>query len=241
MVKIEAEGVLVAAKPFSEYDVLASVLTDENGIVRGLVKGGLSRRKRADMQPGSEVHMLWSARLESHLGIMDLSPEINWPGQIMQSASRLAALNTTCELLASVLSERDSAPEIYRGMQAWLQTLSTPYWGEALVAFELALLGALGFALRLDRCAVTGKDTGLLYVSPKSGRAVSQDVAEPYAERLLPLPAFLCGQSQGSTADIVVGLKLTGHFLARYLFSPYERDLPPSRDILMQRLERTIH
>ena len=55
--------------------------------------------------------------------------------------------------------------------------------------YELLLLAELGFGLDLERCAVTGSNDDLVAVSPKSGRAVSAAEAEPYAGKLLPLPA----------------------------------------------------
>ena len=41
----------------------------------------------------------------------------------------------------------------------------------------------------------------LVFVSPKSGRAVSAAAGEPYKERLLALPGFLIGQSHRQQAD----------------------------------------
>jgi hypothetical protein len=56
----------------------------------------------------------------------------------------------------------------------------------ALVArFEVLLLEELGFGLDLSKCAGTGVQTGLIYVSPKSGCAVSADAGAPYKDKLL--------------------------------------------------------
>ena len=59
------------------------------------------------------------------------------------------------------------------------------------VAWEMDLLAELGFGLDLARCAATGATTDLVYVSPKTGRAVSAAAGEPYRDRLLALPPFL--------------------------------------------------
>ena len=62
----------------------------------------------------------------------------------------------------------------------------------ALIArFEAQVLAECGFSLDLERCAATGARDDLIYVSPKSGRAVSAAAGEAWKERLLPLPAFL--------------------------------------------------
>jgi DNA repair protein RecO (recombination protein O) len=59
------------------------------------------------------------------------------------------------------------------------------------VRFEAGLLDELGFGMDLSRCASTGSLDELIYVSPRTGRAVSREAGEPYRERLLKLPPFM--------------------------------------------------
>ena len=111
-------------------------------------------------------------------------------------------------------------------------------WGAALVRYELLILAELGFGLDLDRCAVSGGNEDLVAVSPRSGRAVSAAEAEPYADKLLPLPAFV---REGGTApwpDILDGLSLTGHFLKRDLLTDRSAPVAEARDRLVERLRR---
>ena len=51
-------------------------------------------------------------------------------------------------------------------------------WPALFVRWELQLLGDLGFGLDLSECAATGTDADLVYVSPRSGRAVSRDAGQ---------------------------------------------------------------
>jgi DNA repair protein RecO (recombination protein O) len=85
------------------------------------------------------------------------------------------------------------------------------------VRWELALLSALGFGLDLAKCAVTGDAEDLAFVSPKTGRAVSRAGGQGYADRLLPLPAFLLGAAESDRGDLLAGLRLTGYFLDRHV------------------------
>ena len=91
----------------------------------------------------------------------------------------------------------------------------------AYVAWECDLLAAVGFGLDLARCAVTGTNQDLAYVSPRTGRAVSREAGAPYKDKLLPLPDF-CGSRmcRPTPADIVAGLTLTGHFLRHHVLEP---------------------
>jgi DNA repair protein RecO (recombination protein O) len=110
-------------------------------------------------------------------------------------------------------------------------------WPAVYVRFEAGLLQELGFALDFSRCAATGTTDDLVYVSPKSGRAVSRAAGEPYADRLLPLPPFLLSAQGGlRPGDIGDGLLLTGHFLESFVFAAMNRPLPPARVWLLDRL-----
>jgi DNA repair protein RecO (recombination protein O) len=95
----------------------------------------------------------------------------------------------------------------------------------------LGLLDDLGFGLDLARCVATGSADDLVYVSPKSGRAVSRDAGAPYRDRLLPLPAFLLGRQAGiaGPADLLSGLQLTEYFLERWVLSPHGKTMPRAR------------
>jgi DNA repair protein RecO (recombination protein O) len=102
----------------------------------------------------------------------------------------------------------------------------------------LGLLSELGFRLDLSHCASTGATEDLVWVSPKSARAVSREAGLPYAAQLLPLPGFLREDADGPTTlrDILQGLKLSGYFLERHLFAPHDRQIPQARGRLMERL-----
>jgi DNA repair protein RecO (recombination protein O) len=115
---------------------------------------------------------------------------------------------------------------------------SAPAWVESYVLWECGLLAALGFGLDLGRCAATGTNEDLAYVSPRSGRAVSREAGRPYHDKLLPLPAFLWREAAADPADIVAGLALTRHFLLHHLFEPQGGRLPEARDRFAERVRR---
>jgi DNA repair protein RecO (recombination protein O) len=108
------------------------------------------------------------------------------------------------------------------------------------VRWELALLRDLGFGLDLGTCAATGTTEDLVYVSPRSGRAVSAAAGEPWRERLLDLPPFLMqdGTEPRDIGDILRGLRLAGHFFERHHFAIQVAKSPAARDRLIQALSR---
>ncbi|TGY89427.1 DNA repair protein RecO, partial [Marinicauda pacifica] len=68
-----------------------------------------------------------------------------------------------------------------------------------------------------------------VYVSPRTGRAVSSGAGEPYKDKLLALPGFMTGQGALRSGDVQAGLILTGYFLERRVLWPSDRVLPEAR------------
>jgi DNA repair protein RecO (recombination protein O) len=134
-----------------------------------------------------------------------------------------------------LLPERDPHEDIYEMLERTLNDFDDV--GEAavhLVRFELAMLAELGFGLDLENCAATGATSDLIYVSPKSGGAVSRGAGEPYRERLLRLPPFLregeAGSNGWSDQDLQDGFRLTGMFLLRHVLEPRGQGHSDARD-----------
>jgi DNA repair protein RecO (recombination protein O) len=105
-----------------------------------------------------------------------------------------------------------------------------------MVRFELLLLDELGVGLDLESCAATGSTENLVYVSPKSGRAVSREAGEPYRDRLLNLPAFLAGAEEAAAdrKGLEEAFRMTGTFLERHVLEPRGLSISESRESFLK-------
>jgi DNA repair protein RecO (recombination protein O) len=232
------EGIVLAARRHGERDAILSLLTFGHGRHAGLVHGGAGRRAAPLLQPGNRLECVWRARLAEHLGSWRLEPLRLFAGEFLADPLRLAALGSACALVEATLGERDPHPRLYAALLTLLERMQADLgWAADYVRFELVLLAELGFALDLTACAVAGGSEDLVFVSPRTGRAVSRAGAGGYAEKLLSLPAFLAGgPAEPDLAAIEAGLRLTGHFLRRQIFDPADRPLPAPRDRLLDLL-----
>lgn len=241
------DGIILSAKRHGETSAIVTVLTHAHGAHAGLVKGGFSKRQRATIEPGNRVHVTWRARLAEHLGNFNLETTHAHGAALMDDADRLSAMSASLGVAMSALPEREPHPETLEALEAFLNALehtdiapNASAWGQLYVRWEIGLLSELGFRLDLSHCASTGDTDDLIWVSPKSGRAVSAEAGKPYEAQLVALPRYLQPSFTGEVTvrDIAEGLKLTGYFLERHLFSPHSRTMPQARTRLLERLSR---
>src|SRR5712691_8381043 len=204
------EGIVLGVRRHGEAHALVELMTAAHGRHLGLARGGASNKIKPILQPGNGVRAVWRARLDEHLGYYAIE------------GTRLRA-ERLMRALAAIADHLDE-PGLASGL---------------IVRFELALLAELGFGLDLSHCAASGEESELVYVSPKSGRAVSSKAGEPWKERLLSLPAFLRGDDKRpSPGDIAAGFALTEFFLARRVLEPRGLGLPQARASLIAALAR---
>lgn len=242
------EAIILSVRPHGETVAIAEVFARTQGRYLGLVHGGRSRRMRPVLQPGNHVDATWKARLSEHLGSLSFELRRSYAAVAMQDAGALAAVQSMAALLG-LLPERATHPQLFETSVVVLSFLDeSAIWPALLVRWEVAFLEEMGFGLDLATCVATGNIGELVYVSPRSGRAVSRTAGQPYADKLLKLPAFLLPQSQSdegaqtsdrstvSAQDVLAGFILTGHFLRTRLLNPNGLEIPAARDRLVDRL-----
>ncbi|WP_298982488.1 DNA repair protein RecO [uncultured Roseibium sp.] len=235
-------GVVLTTRKHGENDVILEAMTLDQGRHLGLVRGGRSRRHRPMLQPGNELDLTWKARLSDHLGQFQIEPHALRAGDLMTNSVGLASLQHLAFLLR-LLPERHPYPKLYSALSVVLDHLESSDAAAALlIRFELELLRDLGIGLDLTSCAANGSQEDLVYVSPKSARAVSRQAGLPYHDKLLPLPSFLLdGQRQKGSEltwnDVTEGFELTGFFLNRHLTERNGED-SGTRNMLLGALEK---
>lgn len=240
------EGTVLGIRRHGEANAILELMTRDHGRHLGLVRGGAGSRMRPVLQPGNSVRAVWRARLDEHLGNYVVE------GLRLRTATFLAvphAVSAVTHLaaLCRLLPERDPHVDVCEALETLLDHLdNSRSAGARVVRFELDMLAELGFGLDLGTCAATGTHTDLVYVSPKTGRAVSREAGEPWRDRLLPLPTFL-GEAtldEPSEDDLADAFALTGFFLVRHVLEPRGLALPDAREgfiaAVLNRRQRTV-
>ncbi|MCF8466719.1 MAG: DNA repair protein RecO [Sneathiella sp.] len=219
-------GLILSVRKHGENSVILHAFTRDHGRSAGLVRGGVGRRLRGILQPGNEVDLAWRSRLAEQLGSFTVEARKSYSSALFDAPLALAASSSALALLDIALPEREPHLMLYEATLLLFQSLETEthIWPLLLIRWELGLLAEIGYGLDLSQCASTGTTEDLVYVSPKSGRAVSAAAGRPYHDKLLKLPAFLQEQRKETVAenevppeDILDGLALTGYFIEKFV------------------------
>jgi DNA repair protein RecO (recombination protein O) len=235
-------GILLTSRRHGETSAIIDVFTRAHGRHSGVVRGGTSRKIAPILQPGAQLDLLWRARLEDHIGAFTVEPVRSRAAAALSGRLALAGLNAVTALLAFCLPEREAHGDLYQRTEQLLDLLGhSDIWPLAYLRWELALLEEMGFGLDLATCGVTGSTEDLVYVSPKSGRAVSLGAAGEWADRMLALPPVLRGEGPAPDAEVAEALATTGYFLQHRLApSLGHRPLPDARARFLEVFSRTL-
>ena len=227
------EGLLLRTKPHGESNLIATFFTQYHGLITGYIR----TNKKYPLQPGNLYHIRNKSRLDTHMGLFTVEHHETF-APIMCAALispiKLACINAIRTLLITALIDRDATEAFYLNLKLHIHEICLNGNIGHYVLFEKELLAHCGFGLDLTRCAVTNARENLKYVSPKTGRAVTESVGLPYKDQLFHLPTpFSDSNSQWNKSDILDSLKITGHFLRRLLHEQLHRTLPQERDYLI--------
>ncbi len=230
------KALIISKQKFNENSAIISVLCENNGKYKGLVRGVNSAKNRTIYQIGNLVNITWQARLSQHLGYLnaELIEPLSMP--CLNNMLKLFGLSSLCQMIDKTIAEREIQPDFFIKVIELIRKISLKSnWLVEYVLFEIELLKILGFALELNCCAATGTTTELIYVSPNSGRAVSKEAGKPYAQKLLALPYFLIEKNLDysnktiNNIEIKNGLILSKYFLNKYIFKAHNINIPNIR------------
>jgi DNA repair protein RecO (recombination protein O) len=236
--EVQDDAFVLSARAHGDTGAVVELLTEHHGRRAAYVAGGASRKMRPFLQAGARVVADLRSRTSDQLGSARLEPVGEGPAALFDDPLALVGLNAAAAVAQGALPEREAHPGAFYAFEALMGAFVMPeVWPAILVRFEAGLLEDLGFGLDLSRCAATGSMDDLIYVSPRTGRAVSREAGAPYADKLLVLPPFMLGAQAGlGEGDVKAGLDLTGHFLEQFVFHALNKPLPPARVWMIERL-----
>ncbi len=224
--KFEDVGFVISCKKYSENSLILKVFSQNHGVYCGFINGGNSKKNQAILQVGNLISFEWRSRIEEGLGqfyYIDLIK--SYTAKIIFNRLKLSCLSSLISIIDSCFLERENHDVLFKKLQEFIITIADDSSDKKnfladYIKFELEILKVLGYGIDLSSCVVTNSQENLVFVSPKSARAVCFDAGEPHRDKLLKLPQFLLASNDNiETEHLFSGLKLSGYFLEKYIFS----------------------
>ena len=239
--RVATPAILLGLRQHGEHGAVVRMITPEHGLQAAYVRGARGQRMRPVLIAGNLVQARLSARTDSQLPQAEIELTRS-RAPLLAEPLPAAAIEWASALTATTLPEAQPFPQLYRALDGLLSAVeaapAASGWGPAMVLYELLILAELGFGLDLTECALCGAHDDLIAVSPRSGRAVSAALAEPFVGKLLRLPRFMVAKDTANLVDVLDGLALTGHFLMRDVRTDRAAPVAEARMRLVERLER---
>ncbi len=231
--KLSDIGIIISQKNYSENSAIIKIFSQNHGIYRGLVSAPKSKKKQAIFQIGNLISFEWRSRNEEGLGHF-YYPDLvkSFSANIIFDRLKLSCCSSLFSIIETYFLERENHRDLFVKIHNFLLQISSDQVAiKSFIAdyikLELKILKTLGYGIDLSSCAVTNETTSLVFVSPKSARAVSLEAGRPYENRLLKLPPFLLAKNDNvEDLHLYEGLKLSGFFLEKYVFA--EKNIRPA-------------
>lgn len=229
----EDEGILIGIKKFGENDQIASFMTKEHGLSKGLIKGGLSKKQRPYLQQGNFFKIIWKSRLEEQLGFFNFESEKIFGTKFYNNEVKLKIIISICSLIYDSLAEKQKYEKIYNTTKELIMNIEAEEKEKMLLyeylLWEENLLKEIGFGLSLNKCIATGSEKNLIYISPKSGHAISETAGEKYKTKLLKMPKIWkekLNYEEITEKDIKECLKILSYFFEKHIYTEKNKPFP---------------
>ena len=236
------EGIVLGVKRHGESSGILELLTRAHGRHLGLVRGGLRLAPQADPAAGQSVSATWRARLDEHLGTYTVEAAEParrrlfrrvacglWRHPSRRADAAVARARSAREPCARAGDHARPARRCRPGRRPWWCASNCRCWPSSASA---------SISPNARRPATRAE---LVYVSPKSGRAVSRDAGAPLC-RPAAAPAGVPARRRGAAAgrDLADGFALTGYFLTRHALEPRGLMLADERAHFIAALNRAL-
>ncbi|MBR1380006.1 MAG: DNA repair protein RecO [Alphaproteobacteria bacterium] len=187
---MESIGIIISIRPFNERDAVAHIFTRDYGVMAGMLRGAVCARRGRPMV-GMVGTVSWNARLDSQLGVFHWEMRSNPAAAVMFSRDGVMIINSMFALINTLLPERAAYTTLYDETINAIAKITNAPATTVYLEWEISLLRELGYALELSHCSGCGRHDNLNFLSPRTGRAVCDECAAPYMNRVYKLPLNL--------------------------------------------------
>lgn len=227
---IDSEGIILSIQPHGETSAIVDVFTETAGIIKGYAKGARTQKNSGTYQKGNLVSVTHSRRLTEQLGSLQADViQCLWES-LSTHRLKFKIFNVLCDLKKITLAAYVYEPDIYQAFLELIEFLQTTDDTNSLKRYYIDylhfILQKTGYAPDFNRCGVTGVQDNVIYVSPKTARAICQEIGQPYHDKLFLLPEFLrYPQQPANDQDLENAQKIMQLCYNHFIFYPQDKGM----------------
>jgi len=171
MIQRRSEAIVLRTWPFHESDLIVSLLTREQGKVKGIARAALKSRKRfgGALEPMTHVRAHYAEKPRQDLVRLDSFDILRSPLSTAMDHARLAALQFIAEVLDEAMPEHGPDDAIFRLTLTVMEEVQVGRVWLPVTYFALWITRLMGFMPSLTACAVCGESL--------AGRAAFYDIS----------------------------------------------------------------
>lgn len=208
-------GIILNKSYYQESKFILKVYTKLFGVCKFIVSS--DTKKNNSLQESSLVSLYMKSEPKS-LSVPKIELIKAYGNLIINDYIKVFAIKSILSHLNNCLHEKIKDEELFDKILKYFDKVIYEFNFYDYVSLELMILGRSGYGLSLDNCGVSGVFENLVYVSPKTGKAISYNIGKEYHDKLLILPSFINEKVDTRTKDdIENAFKLTGYFFDRYI------------------------
>jgi DNA repair protein RecO (recombination protein O) len=162
MIQRQSEAIVLRAWPFHESDVMVSLLTREQGKVKGVARAAMKSRRRfgGALEPMTHVRANYVEKPKQDVVRLDSFEILRSPLSNAMDHTRLAGLQFIAEVLDEAMPEQGPDDAIFRLTLAVMERVQVGRVWMPVTYFALWVTRLMGWMPDLGVCAVGGEALG---------------------------------------------------------------------------------
>ena len=224
-----ARAIIIDVIKFSESSVILDLLSKDHGRFKAFMRGAFKSKNKNVLQPGNILQVEYKSRLNDQLGNAKILDHVDLTAALLCDFTKLLSINSLCAIIKETIHVGEKSPHFFDAFDDFLhafKSFQSQNWMAQYIELEVQLISLAGYGMDLTECGATGTTENLIYVSPKTARAICADAGKPYHSKMLELPEFLINKNiDVNKEQLSAGLKLTRFFLSKF-FEEHNKKLP---------------
>jgi DNA repair protein RecO (recombination protein O) len=210
---------LISKNRYSENSIIAEVFTENHGKISGIIFGGTSRKIKNYLQIGNKIYVNYNTKSPTRIGYFKIEILKALTPLYFDENQKLSCIASAMHLIKLLTAEAQSNKEIFFLIDRFFEILTSDYWIQEYIFWELELLKLLGYDLELKN--MVEKEV----VADKINYFVRSSTEKKI------IPNFLIDKNYKNVdlKNLLKGLKLVSDYLEKSILKPNNLNLPNSR------------